>query len=148
MVRVLACGVFDCLHVGHVVHLLAAKALGDHLTVALTIDGRVGKGPGRPVFSWHEREQMLSALRCVDCVVTHYDIEATIRRIQPDIYVKGKEYDGALIEEGLCRDLGIDVVFLDTSPVYHSTDILSGEFLRDRIRAAGQRGEQSRIVRG
>jgi rfaE bifunctional protein nucleotidyltransferase chain/domain len=131
-IRVLCCGCFDLLHIGHVVHLQAAKALGDHLTVALTMDERVGKGPGRPLFPWREREHMLSSLRCVDCVVQHYDIGDTLRRIRPDIYVKGEEYEGALLEEGLCKDLGIEVVFSTARPVYHSTEIITGAMWRDR----------------
>ena len=47
---VLAHGVFDLLHMGHVRHLEAAKAEGDLLVVTLTADRHVNKGPGRPVF--------------------------------------------------------------------------------------------------
>jgi len=138
--KVLALGCFDCLHVGHMAHLQKAKSLGDHLTVAVTHDDSVGKGPGRPVFTWREREAMLSALKVVDAVTLHVDLGSTLRIVKPDIYVKGIEYDGALIEEGLCRDLGIEIVFLDTRPVYSSTDILSGKLLNDRIRLASERG--------
>jgi rfaE bifunctional protein nucleotidyltransferase chain/domain len=132
MKRILTCGCFDPLHIGHVAHLTAAKTLGDHLTVALTADDFVGKGPGRPVFTWREREQMLSALRCVDAVTLHVEIGNTLRTIKPDVYVKGIEYKDTLFEEGLCHDLGIEVVFLDTHPVYSSTKILNGELLRER----------------
>jgi bifunctional ADP-heptose synthase (sugar kinase/adenylyltransferase) len=92
------------------------------------------------VFTWREREAMLSALKVVDAVTLHVDLGSTLRIVKPDIYVKGIEYDGALIEEGLCRDLGIEIVFLDTRPVYSSTDILSGKLLNDRIRLASERG--------
>ena len=146
-IRVLTCGCFDVLHIGHVVQLQAAKALGDHLTVALTVDERVGKGEGRPIFPWREREHMLSSLRCVDAVCTHFDIGDTLRRLRPDIYVKGAEYRDALVEEGLCKDLGIEVIFLDTKPVYHTTDIITGALLNDRIRAARKSLAQERAVR-
>lgn len=131
-IRVLTCGCFDLLHIGHVVQLQAARALGDHLTVALTVDARVAKGEGRPLFPWREREHMLSSLRCVDAVCTHFEIGETLRRLRPHIYVKGEEYRGALPEEGLCRELGIEVIFLDTRPVYHTTEIVTGKLLRDR----------------
>ena len=39
-------GTFDLLHLGHVRHLEAAKALGDVLVVTLTADRFVNKGPG------------------------------------------------------------------------------------------------------
>ncbi|MBT6911667.1 MAG: adenylyltransferase/cytidyltransferase family protein, partial [Rhodospirillaceae bacterium] len=47
---VLAHGVFDLLHMGHVRHLEAARAEGDLLIVTLTADRYVNKGPGRPIF--------------------------------------------------------------------------------------------------
>ena len=135
-VRVLACGCFDGLHIGHLKHLQKARSLGDHLMVAMTHDDYVGKGPGRPVFGWKEREAMLSALRCVDGVMLHVDIGSTLRLYKPNIYVKGVEYEGQLFEEGLCNDLGIKVVFLRTEPVYSSTALLSGETLNARIAAS------------
>ena len=47
---VLAHGVFDLLHIGHIYHLQEARAAGDVLIVTLTADQHVNKGPGRPVF--------------------------------------------------------------------------------------------------
>jgi rfaE bifunctional protein nucleotidyltransferase chain/domain len=134
---VLACGVFDGLHPGHIVHLQAARALGDFLVVGLTMDEHVGKGPGHPVIPFAHRALALKALRCVDLVVPSESAEAAIRRYKPNIYVKGKEYQGNLPEDGLVVSLGGRVVFTDTQPVYSSTRLLSGEELADRIRAAG-----------
>jgi cytidyltransferase-like protein len=148
MIRVLALGCFDNLHIGHLRHLQKARSLGDYLMVGLTHDDYVGKGPGRPVFNWNQREAMLSALRCVDGVMLHVDIGNTLRTYRPDIYVKGIEYQGALVEEGLCNDLGIKLVFLDTQPVYSSTALLTGELLHGRIEAARLRRTQASLVRG
>jgi len=147
MIRVLACGCFDPLHIGHLRHLQAARCLGDHLMVALTHDDYVGKGPGRPIFNWNEREAMLSALRFVDGVMLHVDIGNTLRLYKPDIYVKGIEYKDKLLEEGICNDLGIRVVFLDTQPVYSSTALLNGDTLNARIDAARSRGKEAGAVR-
>tara|TARA_R110000868_G_scaffold34983_1_gene125670 strand:- start:1638 stop:2069 length:432 start_codon:yes stop_codon:yes gene_type:complete len=138
-VRVLACGCFDLLHYGHLLHLQKARSLGDHLMVALTHDDYVAKGAGRPVFGWKQREAMLSALRCVDGVMLHVEIGATLRLYRPDIYVKGMEYEGKLGEQALCDQLGIRVMFLDARPVYSSTQLLSGELLNARIEAARTR---------
>lgn len=138
--RVLACGCFDLLHYGHLLHLQKARSLGDHLMVALTHDDYVGKGAGRPVFNWKQREAMLSALRCVDGVMLHVEIGNTLRTYRPDIYVKGIEYEGKLGEQALCDTLGIRVVYLDTRPVYSSTSLLTGELLNARIEAARTRG--------
>ncbi len=134
MIRVLANGCFDCLHPGHVAHLQAARKLGDKLIVALTDDAYVGKGPGRPVFPWIERCAMLMSLKCVSNVVRVCSAAEGIELVRPKVYVKGIEYKGNLLEQGLVESMGGKVVFLDTSPVYSSTRILNGKLLEDRIR--------------
>jgi len=87
-------GVFDLLHIGHIQHLSAAKALADILVVSVTPDHYVNKGPGRPVFSLALRTQALAALSACDYVVINAypsAIEA-IACIRPNYYVKGQEY--------------------------------------------------------
>lgn len=89
-------GVFDLLHVGHVRYLGQARALGDALLVAINSDRSVRelKGPGRPVFDQDERAEILAALRDVDYVVVFDDISprATIKKLLPDVLVKGGDY--------------------------------------------------------
>lgn len=133
MVTVMANGCYDCLHLGHVAHLQAAKALGDRLIVALTVDEAVNKGPGRPVFSWEERYRMLWSLACVDVVIRSDSLSKVITQWKPAIYVKGIEYEGMLPEQELVESYGGRVVFLDAKPRYSSTKILSGELLRERM---------------
>lgn len=134
---VLACGCFDPLHPGHVAHLKAARALGASLTVALTGDEYVNKGVGRPLIPWEERAMVLRELRCVDRVVRNRDVDETISIIRPHIYVKGKEYDGKLPESEICNRLGVQVVYLETKPVYSSTRIINGDELRERTARSG-----------
>jgi len=89
-------GVFDLLHVGHVRYLKQARALGDALVVAINSDRSVRelKGPDRPVFDEGERAEILAALRDVDYVVVFDDISprTTIRKLLPDVLVKGGDY--------------------------------------------------------
>jgi D-beta-D-heptose 7-phosphate kinase/D-beta-D-heptose 1-phosphate adenosyltransferase len=89
-------GVFDLLHVGHVRYLAQARALGDALVVAINSDRSVRalKGPERPVFDQDERAEILAALRDVDYVVVFDDISprAVIKRLLPDVLVKGGDY--------------------------------------------------------
>ena len=91
---VMAHGVFDLLHMGHVRHLNEAKAHGDVLITTITGDAYVNKGPGKPVFSEHLRAEMLSALTVVDFVAINRapDAEALLEAIRPDTYVKGADY--------------------------------------------------------
>jgi len=89
-------GVYDLLHPGHVRYLKAARALGDALIVGVNSDRSVRaiKGPTRPITPELERVEILSALECVDAaVVFDEDTPADIiRRIQPDILVKGADW--------------------------------------------------------
>ena len=135
-------GCFDGLHIGHVAHLEAARRLGDKLVVTITADEFITwKGSGRPVFPAHERAQMLRALRCVNSVIVINagDMISAVQQVKPNILVKGKEYEGALLEQGWLESQGIKVVFLDTKPIYSSTDLLCGKTLHDRAAAAGSR---------
>ena len=91
---VLAHGVFDLLHLGHVRHLEAARRLGDLLIVTVTGDRFVDKGPGRPVFSQSMRAEMLAAVGYIDWsgVNEAKTAENLIEAIQPSVYVKGSDY--------------------------------------------------------
>lgn len=91
---VMAHGVFDLLHMGHVRHLEEAQSFGATLVVSVTADRFVNKGPGRPVFSQILRAEMLAALACVDWVIVSESptAEPVIDIIKPDVYVKGIEY--------------------------------------------------------
>jgi D-beta-D-heptose 7-phosphate kinase/D-beta-D-heptose 1-phosphate adenosyltransferase len=90
-------GVFDLLHPGHVAYLQAARSLGDALIVGINADESVRaiKGPERPINPETERAEILLALECVDHVVV-FDEETpheTIRAIQPDVLVKGADWN-------------------------------------------------------
>ena len=93
---VLTNGCFDLLHAGHVAYLRQARALGDHLVVALNSDQSVRdlKGAGRPVNCQDDRAVILRALRCVDKVVVFDGQRATgvIAALAPEAYAKGGDY--------------------------------------------------------
>ena len=98
-------GVFDLLHTGHVTLLEAARAEGEALIVGVNSDAsvrRLGKGADRPVIAEAERARVLAALAAVDCVVL-FDEDtplALIRRLRPDVLVKGADYQRAAIVGG------------------------------------------------
>lgn len=110
-------GCFDVLHAGHVSTLEAARALGDGLVVLLNSDAsaRRLKGPGRPVNCEADRARVLKGLSCVDAVLTfdEDDPRAALRRLRPDVWVKGGDYEDAdLPEAALVRSWGGRVVLL------------------------------------
>lgn len=91
-------GCFDILHVGHVKYLQEAKSYGDVLIVGLNSDSSVRelKGPTRPVNLEEDRAYILAALESVDYVVLFSEKtpHELIKNIEPDILVKGGDYEG------------------------------------------------------
>lgn len=89
-------GCFDILHIGHVRCLEEAKKLGDILIVALNTDRsiRAIKGPSRPFVPEAERAEILSALACVDYVVTFDEPDPLrlISSLKPHVLVKGGDW--------------------------------------------------------
>jgi len=99
-------GCFDLLHAGHVTYLQQAKALGDRLVVAVNSDASVKqlKGETRPINGLQERMAVLSALACVDWVVS-FEEETPERlycRLLPDVIVKGGDYSPEQVAGGEC----------------------------------------------
>jgi D-beta-D-heptose 7-phosphate kinase/D-beta-D-heptose 1-phosphate adenosyltransferase len=98
---VLTNGCFDILHAGHVHLLHRARELGDRLVVAINSDASVQrlKGNGRPINTLERRLTVLSALSCVDWVVSFEEDtpERLIGSLLPDVLVKGADYRPAEI---------------------------------------------------
>jgi rfaE bifunctional protein nucleotidyltransferase chain/domain len=123
-------GVFDILHAGHVRYLQQARELGDLLIVGVNEDEsarRLGKGPGRPVNGVEDRIAVLEALRAVSGAIPFDDdtpIEL-IRRLQPEIHVKGGDYEvDQLPETPIVRAYGGEVMILPFLAGRSTTKIL------------------------
>ena len=91
-------GVFDILHHGHVAYLEAAAAMGDVLVVGVNDDTsvrRLGKGADRPIVQECDRLFVVAGLRSVTGAVLFGEDTpvAVITAIQPDVLVKGGDYD-------------------------------------------------------
>jgi len=129
-------GVFDILHRGHVNYLQAARGLGASLVIGLNSDVSarlLGKGPDRPLNAERDRGAVLAALACVSLVVLFDDRTPVglIRRLQPDIYVKGGDYDiEALEETRWVRSWGGSAVAMPFVDGYSTTSLVT------RIRSA------------
>lgn len=124
---VLSHGHFDLLHYGHFAHLKAARAVaGDGLLVVGLTAGRFMTKFGHPIFTDEQRVEMLQELRCVDRAIIVEDSGPykAIDQVNPDIYVKGREYEGRLPEEGYCIQRGIKVVFVGEK-IFGSTRLKS-----------------------
>jgi D-glycero-beta-D-manno-heptose 1-phosphate adenylyltransferase len=123
-------GVFDILHRGHVSCLVAARALGASLVVALNSDGSargLGKGPERPLNSALDRACVLGALEAVDAVILFDEPTpvAVLQRCQPELYVKGGDYDMEQIPEtALVRSWGGRALALPFVSGYSTTRLV------------------------
>jgi len=121
MKRIMAVGVFDLLHAGHLHYLEQAKALGDHLTVVVAHDDTVRKRKHEPVTSQDLRRRMVAGLKPVDEVVVGNPPDVPIcdilPTIQPNIIALG--YDQEHAEDNIRTSLvtrgfdGIEVVRVD-----------------------------------
>ena len=110
---VLAGGVFDIIHPGHIHTLNAAKALGDVLVVAIATDKTAQKMKKRtPLHNQELRCELVSCLSMVDkAVIGHEDdIFKTVKEIKPNIIVLGYDqiHQEKFIDDG-CKRINLDV---------------------------------------
>ncbi len=134
---ILAGGVFDIIHPGHIHTLNAAKALGGILVVAIATDKTAKKMKKRPPL--HDQElrcELVSCLSMVDkAVVGHEDdIFQTVKEIKPNIIVLGYDqiHQEKFISDGCKRiNLNVEIVRLQ-SPVPHlSSSEIEKEYGKD-----------------
>jgi len=109
---VLAGGVFDIIHPGHIHTLNAAKNLGDVLIVVIATDKTAEKMKKRlPLHSQDQRKMLVDALSVVDLgVVGHEgDIFKTVDVIRPQIIALGYDqvHQEKFITEG-CKKINLD----------------------------------------
>jgi FAD synthetase len=103
---VLASGVFDLLHLGHVKFLEEAKKAGGknaELIVIIARDSTVEENKGRkPIMSENQRRALVESLKVVDEAVLGYekfDLGDVIEHVKPDVIALG--YDQADMEKGV-----------------------------------------------
>lgn len=122
-------GCFDLLHRGHVEYLARAASLGSILVVGLNSDASVRrlKGDRRPVQDEYSRALLTTSLRFVTGVKlfdedTPYEL---IRRIQPDVLVKGGDYKEEDIVGGdVVKSKGGEIVTIDFTEGYSTSGII------------------------
>ena len=101
---VLASGVFDLLHLGHVKFLEEAKKAGGKDAVLIVIiarDSTVVENKGRkPIMSENQRRTLVESLRVVDEAVLGFEkieLDEVIERVKPDVIALG--YDQVAMEK-------------------------------------------------
>ena len=105
MVKVMATGTFDILHLGHIYFLKEAKKLGDTLVVVVATDSTVRKLKHEPVNPEQIRLDLIKELKIVDQAYLGHekDIYEILKEIKPDIITLGYDqiHDKKTIEKEL-----------------------------------------------
>ena len=112
LIVVLAGGVFDIIHPGHIHTLNAAKGLGDVLVVVVATDNTAVKmKKRRPLHSQEQRQELVNSLSMVDlCLIgQENDIFKTVNHIKPQIIALGYDqvHQEKFITEG-CKKIELD----------------------------------------
>ncbi len=134
MVRVMATGVFDLLHPGHLYFLTEARKLGDELVVVVARDQTARRLKREPYVPEQLRREMVEALKPVDRAVlgSTTDIYATVTDLRPDIIALGydQHWNEAEVEQE-CARRGVKVKVVRLSRRAH--DELATRRIIDRI---------------
>ena len=110
MTKIMATGVFDILHPGHLHFLMEAKSLGDELVVVVATDATVRKHKHEPITPEKMRVELVGALKPVDKALLGLegDMFEIVLQVKPDIIALGfdqqfdeKDLEKRLAERGL-----------------------------------------------
>jgi FAD synthetase len=138
LVRVMASGVFDILHPGHIFFLEEAKKLGDELIVVVARDTTAKKLKHQPIMNEEVRLRMVSSLKPVDRAILGYedDIFRTVEEVKPDIIALGYDqvFDEKYIEQE-CKKRGMNVKVVRISK-YSGSDLNGTRKIIGKIIAA------------
>ena len=129
MKRILTFGVYDMLHIGHILLFKHAKELfpGEdcRLIVAVQDSDYIlkYKPNTKMVYSTEERLFMVSSIRYVDEVVTYCDVDKDIQQIQFDVFAKGPDQCHPGFQRAMewCKANGKEVVVIPRTEGISST---------------------------
>jgi len=110
---VLAGGVFDIIHPGHIHTLNSAKSLGDVLLVVVATNQTAEKMKKRiPLHNQEQRQNLVNSLSMVDLCLIGYegDIFKTVEFVKPEIIALGYDqiHQEKFITDG-CKKLNLNV---------------------------------------
>ena len=125
MKTILTVGVYDMLHIGHILLFKKAKELGDRLVVAVQDESVIlkYKPQAKMVYSTEERCYMVSTIKYVDEVVVYKDVDKDIQHIDFDVFAKGPDqcHEGFQNAVKWCEEHGKEVVIVPRTEGISST---------------------------
>ena len=129
MLKILTFGVYDMLHIGHILLFKHIKERFPDQECKLIVAVQDGDcilkyKPGtKMVYSTEERIFMVSAVRWVDEVVTYKDVDVDIQHIDFDVFAKGPDQQHAGFQRAVawCEANGKQVVTIPRTEGISST---------------------------
>lgn len=129
MKTILTVGVYDMLHIGHILLFKHAKELfpGEDCKLIVAVQDKdyiLKYKPGtKMVYTTEERIFMVSSIRWVDEVVTYGDVDADIQKIQFDVFAKGPDQIHSGFQRAVewCQSNGKEVLVIPRTEGISST---------------------------
>ena len=129
MKTILTFGVYDMLHIGHILLFKHAKELYPNETCRLIVAVQDGdfilkyKPNTKMIYSTEERLFMVSSVRWVDEVVTYQDVDVDIQKINFDVFAKGPDQLHAGFQRAVewCKANGKEIVVIPRTEGISST---------------------------
>lgn len=102
-IKILTVGVYDLLHIGHILLFKKAKSLGDKLIVAVQDADFIKKyKPEADIInSTDERMFAVSSIKYVDNVIIYKSVDNIIKEVDFDIFVKGPDQNHQGFQEAI-----------------------------------------------
>ncbi|MBI5223977.1 adenylyltransferase/cytidyltransferase family protein [Candidatus Micrarchaeota archaeon] len=119
---VLTGGVFDVIHIGHVLMLREAKTKGDFLVVAIASDSHIHKKGREPIHTQEYRRILVESLKPVDIAISGFENpQSMIELVRPQIIVYG--YD----QKEFLKPAGVETIKLTKQ--YEDSKFKTGRIL-------------------
>ncbi len=132
MKKILTVGVYDILHIGHILLFKHAREYGDYLIVAVQESDivRKYKPHAKMVYTTEERMFMVGSLRYVNEVVSYKEVDEIVKTVDFDVFIKGPDQNHQGFQKAVAWALehGKEVVTIPR------TEGVSSTILRDYLK--------------
>ncbi len=136
MKRVMAQGVFDILHPGHLYYLSESAKKGDELYVVIARDSRI-EGKKNIFFRESERREIIESMEMVDCAKlgSEGNLFDSVEKICPDIITIGhdQEFDIGILKHQLEKS-GFENIEIVRIPEYKREGLKSSSEMKEKIK--------------
>lgn len=128
-------GNFNIIHAGHLRLFKFASEVSDCVIIGLERDDNDGVTVPQAL-----RAEALDGLEMIDMVVDiGEDLEQFLRLLNPDIIIKGKEFEDQINLEGkIAEDTGARLMFASGEYVFSATDLVNREFSANGLSLASE----------